>query len=542
MKKTLKTIIICLVLIILGINNKVYAATTTFKASNPTINVGDEVTVTATVTAAQWDLKIKLNGTTLAESSELENYESNITKTITAKYKATQKGNLEFSLVGDITDVNQENKTINDKVQVTVNEKVVPTPTPTPTPQPTVVKKSSEARLKSFGIRPSEYDFSGFSKNPDKEEWSTEVPNSVTSVEIYAEPKDSKAKVAGDGKVTLNEGNNKVGVKVTAEDGTTKTYTLTIKRKTAAEEEAENGEARLKTLSINPEEYDFSGFDSDKTEYSVEVPNEVEEIEIVAIAMDTRAQITGTGIIELEEGENEQTVEVIAVNGTKKTYTLTITRKEAEKTEAFGLSTLSIKGLKLKPSFKTETYEYTVELEEDLNTLEIVAKSNSEDATIEIVGNEDLKQGENVITILVKSAETNEIATYQIIVNKNVSVVEETVQASWLKPETWGKEEIIKIVIIVVLIILIISAIILKLKISKESKKAKKVDLPGAEELDKAIAEHQELSEEPNYYTTEKIEPSNSEEQQNYIEEIAKNRFEVEDENENKPKRKGKHF
>ena len=276
MKKTIKTLIIFLVLVILGINSQVYAASTTFKANSNNVNVGDEITVTATVTAAQWDLKIKLNGKTLAESSELENYESNITKTITAKYKTTEKGNLEFVLEGDITDVNQENKTINDKVSVTVNEKQVETKPPvtttpepeTPTQKPEETPKSSEARLKNFGIKPSEYDFSGFSKNPDKEEWSTVVPNSVTSVEVYAEPKDSKAKVSGDGKVTLNEGNNKIGVKVTAEDGTTKTYTLTIKRKTVAEEEAENGENRLKTLSINPEEYNFTGFDSEKTEYA----------------------------------------------------------------------------------------------------------------------------------------------------------------------------------------------------------------------------------------------------------------------------------
>jgi len=72
--------------------------------------------------------------------------------------------------------------------------------------------------------------------------------------------------IEGTGKVSLKEGDNKVSVKVTAEDGkTTKTYNLTIKRKTAAEEESEKGENRLSSLSIKPKEYDFSGFNSDKT-------------------------------------------------------------------------------------------------------------------------------------------------------------------------------------------------------------------------------------------------------------------------------------
>ena len=471
--------------------------------------------------------------------------------TYTIKFVATEMGDENFETVGDSSSTSTI--TVKAPVVETPQEPSTPPATTTPEPETPTVTKSSEARLKSFGIRPTEYDFSGFSKNPDKENWSAEVPNSVTSVEVYAEPKDSKAKVSGDGKVTLNEGNNKIGIKVTAEDGTTKTYTLTIKRKTAAEEDAENGENRLKSLSIKPEEYDFTGFNSETTEYIAEVPNEVEQIEISATAMDSKAQITGTGMIDLEEGENELKIEVIAVNGDKKTYTLTVTRLEAEKTEEFGLLTLSIKGIKLSPSFKIGTYEYTATLEEDLTSLEITAKANSEEATVEIVGNENLKDGENVITILVENKETEEVATYQIIINKNVAVVEEVEQTSWLKPSTWGKEEKIKIAIIIVLIILIICAIILKIKISKQSKNAKKVGLPGAEELDRAIAEHQELSEGTNYedYKVEEtiIEMNNFEGvnknnvEQNYIEEIAKNRFwEKEDETGEKPKRRGRHF
>ena len=38
--------------------------------------------------------------------------------------------------------------------------------------------------------------------------------------------------------------------------------------------------------------------------------------------------------------------------------------------------------------------------------------------TIEILGNENLQMGENVITILVKSEDGQEIYTYQIIVTK----------------------------------------------------------------------------------------------------------------------------
>jgi hypothetical protein len=73
-------------------------------------------------------------------------------------------------------------------------------------------------------------------------------------------------------------------------------------------------------------------------------------------------------------------------------------------------------------------------LTEDLSELEIVTEKTDKDAKIEIIGNENLKAGENVITILVKNEETEEVATYQIIVNKVLA--KEEVVMSWLKPST----------------------------------------------------------------------------------------------------------
>ena len=166
-----------------------------------------------------------------------------------------------------------------------------------------------------------------------------------------------------------------------------------------------------------------------------------------------------------------------------------------------------------------------------------------------------MQQGENVITILVKNEKTKENATYQIIVDNNVTV-EEVIQSSWLKPSTWGKEEYIKIALIIVLIILIIIAIILKIQISKENKMNHEIDFPGADELDKAIAEHQELAEEEHFSKEEVTEVAQvpqfqhaDMENPNYLEDIAKQRL-VENENTNvfeddfapRAKRKGRYF
>ena len=558
MKKIYLVVIFVFLFLIFG-TTTAYGA---YSATSSTVQSEGKITVNITSTeeldAYNLDLKsyggLTFNSCSKTESGAIININGTSIGYMNMAGKTKNLGTYSFTAPKVTEDKKYEiifliDKKTTVKSEITVKAPVVAPPeettpstptTPKPETPPAPVTKSSEARLKNFGINPSQYDFSGFSKNTSKESWSAEVPNDISEVEVYASPKDNKAKVEGTGKVSLKEGDNTVKVKVTAEDGTTKTYTLTIKRKTTEDQAKENGEARLKNLGIKPKEYDFTGFNSEKTEYTVEVPNEVEEIEVYATAINTNAQITGTGMIEISEGTNELLIDVIAVDGTKKTYTIKVTRKESEQitettTDIFGLSKLTIQGLKLSPQFNTEIYEYKIDLEKDINSLEIGTKTTVDDATVEIVGNESLQQGENVITILVTDKEKQEVITYQITVNKNVVVqdVQEIPQTSWLKPETWGKEEKIKIAIIIILVVLIISAIILKIKISKENDNEKKMELPGANELDKAITEHQELSEEPIY--TDK-------EEQNYIEAIAKNKFGMEENIEPKIKRKGRHF
>lgn len=291
-------------------------------------------------------------------------------------------------------------------------------------------------------------------------------------------------------------------------------------------EEEKSSEARLSNLGIRPN--DFTGFTKNKYEYDVEVPNDVSKVEVYANLVDSKAKIqSGTGNVELKEGANKVEVVVVAEDGkTKHTYTLNITRKTAEEEipadstettepttepttsptteqtnlDEFGLSSLTIAGLNINPKFKTTTYEYTAGLTEDLSTLEIDAKPTSETGTVEIFGNENLQQGENLITIVVSdSADAEKSATYQITINKNY-VPEKEEEVSWLNPSTWQIKQYIIIGILIVLIIIVIVAIILKAKLSRMDEDDD-IDFPGVEELDKALTEHQELT---NYDNKEK--------------------------------------
>lgn len=184
--------------------------------------------------------------------------------------------------------------------------------------------------------------------------------------------------------------------------------------------------ATLSNLGITPN--DFSGFKENKTEYETSVPNNVTEVEVYATKKDSKASITGTGKVKLSEGNNVAKVVVTAEDGTTKTYTITIKRlkdgeeeaKKAPLDATFGLDELEIKGLKLEPAFSKNVYKYTVNYEGDEKTLDVIAKSNQDGASVEIVGNDNLINGQNVITILVTNAKENEVLTYQITINKNV--------------------------------------------------------------------------------------------------------------------------
>ena len=466
-KKFYSVVIIIFSLIILWCSpQKVFAINASISASTKKIEKGKSVTLTANVSSASsWDFDISASGGTLKKSNDRvgsTDSGNNENKTVNlGTFVSDQEGTYTIKLSGYVVDGDTlSKKNISDEVSITVSANTNSSDNQgnTGNTDTTPAAKSKEARLKTFGITPN--DFKGFKK--DKTEYSTEVPNDVSEVSVYATAVDSKAKVTGRGKVKLKEGSNTVKVTVTAEAGNTKVYTLTIKRKAA----------------------------------------------------DANNSTTNDG--------STNTDNTVSTNNTNTT--------SASTSSKVGLESLEIKDVELTPSFKTEVYNYQVELDKDVDSLE---------------------------------------------------------EFSWFKPSTWGREIIIKAVIAVVLVILIIIAVILKIKLSREKKGKNKIDLPGADELDKALAEHQELTElenteDDNYYTVnnenqeqdqiqeQTIHQYDSESSQesnaykfkndydgNYIEDIAKSKnydiddndnndysYDYQDDNSRRTKRKGrgKHF
>ena len=198
------------------------------------------------------------------------------------------------------------------------------------------------------------------------------------------------------------------------------TYTKPETDENKEEEKSNNN--NLKLLEIAAIELDPK-FDKDKTEYTAKIQNYKEkELNVKAEAEDEKATVKIEGNNDIRIGENKIVIRVTAEDGTEKLYTITLNNEE---TDAFGLSSLKIKDVDLK-GFRTDKYEYEIRFS-NLDKLEIEAIANEEGASIEILGNENLKEGENIITIIVTSKDGQKSATYQINAMKSIVQTTKTI-------------------------------------------------------------------------------------------------------------------
>lgn len=204
-------------------------------------------------------------------------------------------------------------------------------------------------------------------------------------------------------------------------NGATKYIASYLLTNTKPEEEKKSDNAYLKTLTIEGQEL-IPAFNKETTSYTMQVTSDITELNINAEAEDEKASVSIQGNKDLKDGENKLTISVSAEDGTTKIYEITITKSEKV---ALGLKSLKIKDTDIASTFKTDVYKYEINVK-DVTKLDIEAAPSDETATIEIVGNEDLQEGENIITIIVSSKDGKEKVTYQIKANKIIAKVDTT--------------------------------------------------------------------------------------------------------------------
>lgn len=268
-----------------------------------------------------------------------------------------------------------------------------PSKTITITPPP-----SSNANLSSLSVSNGSISF-----NKDTTSYNVKVGSDVTSINVNASAEEAGAKVSGTGTKSLNYGDNKISIVVTAPSGDKKTYTITVNREDNRSSNSNLSSIKLSTGSLSP------SFSSGRTTYNVSVPFDVSSIKVEATAQDAKSKVAISGGSSLKAGKvTNVTIKVTAENGSTKTYTIKVTRgkdpnQQDEKNTNNYLASLNLgEDITLSPKFDKKTTSYTVEVPYKVKSLEIEAIAEDEAfAKVDINGADALEVGENEIKVTV---------------------------------------------------------------------------------------------------------------------------------------------
>lgn len=372
-------IIIFLLLILFS--TKVNAiGTISLSANKSTVNVGDEFTISvnlsgasvATLTTRVSVDTSKVDYVSGPSNSSFSNGRALYTWTdpsggsnpktngtiVTFKFRAKQVGKASFSVSGDY--YNSDEKPVNPSfsgTSVTIQEKVVTPPSTPSTPSTpntpatpstpnkpsgggsntgntggsssgntggTSTNKSTNANLKSLhlnieGMTPS------FSKNTTN--YYITIPNSISAINVTAEPEDTNAKVSITGNTNLKIGLNKISIVVTAPDNKTKKTYIVNATKT---DDPDSANANLENLAIEnvilePE------FNADITQYNASIASTHDTLNILAVPQIQGATVNIQGKDNIQFGNNIITISVLAKDGvTTKDYTINLYKKTEE--------------------------------------------------------------------------------------------------------------------------------------------------------------------------------------------------------------------
>ena len=174
-----------------------------------------------------------------------------------------------------------------------------------------------------------------FSFDKTKEIFDVTVESYVDKITVKSQTNDSKATYAnkyGPRDVNLKYGDNKVVIKVYAENSSSKIYVLNIER--LEEKDSDN---TLKSLIINGKEIVFN----DSNNYEIVLAGNTIKTEIEAIANSPKAIVKYDDII-LADSNNEVTISVIAENGEENDYRVNIVLEDEKEEKTIETKSLNM--------------------------------------------------------------------------------------------------------------------------------------------------------------------------------------------------------
>ncbi len=285
--------------------------------------------------------------------------------------------------------------------------------------------------------------------------YTASVSNATTSITVTPTTAVNTASVTVNGNavtsgnasqsIPLNVGSNTITITVTAQNGSPKTYTITVTRAVSINANLTNLVLSQGILSPT--------FASGTTSYTASVGYNISSLTVTPTVADSAASVTVNGVavssgnasqsIALNVGDNTITTIVTAQDGTTtKTYTTTVTRAAA--TNNANLANLLISAGTLSPAFDATVTSYTASVNDATSNISVTPTTDDPNAVVRIDSNlvtsgtatiVGLATGNNSIVIEV-TASDNSIKTYTLQVKRlqNPNLSNLTISAGTLNP------------------------------------------------------------------------------------------------------------
>lgn len=355
LKKIRKIIFISVSVLIIQIiiANSVMAAGVSINV-NSTATVGEPISISVSGSGAQWGLTILVNGSRVESDSNTSGIdEKNIS--FSTSYTPTESdvaNGLNISLEGSVTNTDGSTERDFSSRTVSVNNKSTPdTPSSEPEESKIPTESSSSSSTEEQEEKSSNNYLESLSVSEGKltpsfdratTEYTVEFPDDfdwkkLNSINISAKKEHDKASISGTGETSLNDGDNTLEIKVTAENGSVRTYTIKIKKP----ETIKQSDLRLKSLEISKIDKDNKftkaklnkDFDPAVFEYTLDVGSDITSLDVDAKVEKEGIVVSVEGEKNLKSGKNDVKIILKAKDDpdVKTTYLIKV-NKEAEKT------------------------------------------------------------------------------------------------------------------------------------------------------------------------------------------------------------------
>ncbi|MDM5179578.1 cadherin-like beta sandwich domain-containing protein [Massilia sp. DJPM01] len=270
--------------------------------------------------------------------------------------------------------------------------------------------------------------------SPAQQSYSATVPNATASITVTPTVADSSAAVtvngvavtsgAASGAIALNTGANLITVVVTAQDGSPRSYLITVTRNASS-----NADLAALTISAGTLNPVFSGA---TTSYTATVPNSTTSLTVTPTATSAIIMVNGVATasgsasapLALNVGNNVITIVVTAQDGvTTNTYTVNLTRAVSPVAE---LSGLAVSNAVLTPAFSPATLAYGASVGNAVTAVTVTPSAAAGSITVNGLatasGNASapivLAVGANAVSVVVTAPDGLSSKTYSITVNR----------------------------------------------------------------------------------------------------------------------------